>query len=161
MITAAVNQCRFLMNYAESLVLEIPDDRFAEQPAPNVNHPAWIIGHLAFTADLCVGLLEGESVATPDWVKLFKGGTSLTSVRADYPSKDELLERFRERNATAMELALNAPEELLSGPTKHPRFKSTMPENRDVATFLLSSHVAIHLGQLSMWRRLIGFSPLF
>jgi hypothetical protein len=33
------------------LVGEIADERLAEQPLAGVNHPAWILGHLAWTAD--------------------------------------------------------------------------------------------------------------
>jgi hypothetical protein len=44
-----VNQ--FLMHYCRRLVADVADERMAEQPLLGVNHPASILGHLAFSAD--------------------------------------------------------------------------------------------------------------
>ena len=44
-----VNQ--FLLGYLRKLIGDIPDERTVEQPLPDVNHPAWILGHLAWSTD--------------------------------------------------------------------------------------------------------------
>jgi hypothetical protein len=44
----------FLTQYCGMLMADIADERMAEEPLPGVNHPAWILGHLAVSADLAV-----------------------------------------------------------------------------------------------------------
>ncbi len=157
----AVQQNQFLLGYAKNLTDDLPDERWTEQPFPGINHPAWIIGHLANTADSGVTMVGGQKAGKPEWANLFKGGTTVTSDRSAYPSKEELLNWFNGQYETLQKLSLAATEERLNAPNIHPRLKTLMPTNREVITFLLSSHLAIHLGQLSMWRRLIGLPPLF
>ncbi len=48
MLDSELNVNRFLVTYCRMLVGDIADERLAEQPLPDVNHPAWILGHLAF-----------------------------------------------------------------------------------------------------------------
>ena len=35
------------LGYAKRLVADIPDGAMALQPAPGMNHAAWVLGHLA------------------------------------------------------------------------------------------------------------------
>ena len=51
MLQEAIHVNRFLVGFGQGLLSEIPDERMTEQPLPGVNHPAWILGHLALTAD--------------------------------------------------------------------------------------------------------------
>ena len=51
MLESALRVNQFLVSYCRMLVGDIADERFTEQPLPGVNHPAWILGHLAFSAD--------------------------------------------------------------------------------------------------------------
>jgi hypothetical protein len=37
------------LGYAKRLVADIPDDTMAIQPAPHMNHAAWVLGHPAPT----------------------------------------------------------------------------------------------------------------
>jgi hypothetical protein len=45
------------LGYAKRLVADIPDDTMALQPAPGMNHAAWVLGHLACTADMLGDML--------------------------------------------------------------------------------------------------------
>ncbi|SFH60417.1 DinB family protein [Planctomicrobium piriforme] len=161
MLELAIKQNKFLLGYTDGLVRDVADERFTEQPLPKVNHPAWILGHLAYAGDGCVGLLGGDKTLSPEWLELFKGGTSLTDVRSNYPSKDELLASLRKRYETAQALAERITPEQAMAPNGHARLKESMPQVQDLASFLLTGHFAVHLGQLSMWRRMIGLPPMF
>ena len=88
-----------LMGYAEMLLQDIEDADFAVQPAPGINHPAWILGHLAYAADGAVGLLGGEKLTDRDWSVKFGRDSKITGERSDYPSRDEMLKMFRETHA--------------------------------------------------------------
>ncbi len=69
-----INQ--FLLHYCRMLTADIADGRMTEQPMPGVNHPAWIVGHLAFSAELIVCRLGGDKFLPGEWAELFKPGSS-------------------------------------------------------------------------------------
>ena len=151
----------FLMQYCRTIMADIPDERLTEQPLPGVNHPAWILGHLALTAEFAAAFLGAEKRLPQEWGPLFRPGSKLESERGKYPSKEVLMreveqgfERLRQRAATA------TPEQFAQ-PSTNPRIKDALPTAKDVAAFLLTGHMGGHLGQLSTWRRMIGMPPLF
>jgi len=151
----------FLLQYCRLLVADIPDDRMAEQPVPGVNHPAWILGHLAYSANAGLALLGTTKIFPTEWEPLFAPASKVTASRSNYPSKEELIEAIDKGFALLRETASNADDEHLSQPTTNPRMKDGLPEARDRVAFLLTGHLGVHLGQLSSWRRMIGLPPMF
>lgn len=153
---------RFLMGYARMLLADISDEQMAEQRVEGINHPAWILGHLIYSADSAIGAAGGDKTLSDEFIKKYAGGSKLTNIRADYPStKEELLNDLDARFAKAIELAANASEEVLARPTPSPRLRPTLPTMRDLLPFLFTVHFSLHLGQLSAWRRTMGLAPLF
>ena len=150
-----------LMQYCRTLLADIPDGRMAEQPVPGVNHPAWVLGHLALTADGTLEKLGGQKALPASWGALFGAGSKPSDARGDYPPKDELLRAFEQSYQQLRQKAATAGPEQLSQPTANPRAKETLPTMREVVAFLLTGHLGVHLGQLSSWRRMIGLPPLF
>jgi hypothetical protein len=151
----------FLMRYCQTLLADIADDRMADQPLPGVNHPAWILGHLAVTADTAMTLLGAEKVLPSEWGALFGFGSKPTESRSRYPSKTELLQAVEQAYERVRQEVSAATPEQLSEPTSHPRMKDLLPTTKDRIAFMLTGHVGTHLGQLSSWRRMIGLPPLF
>ncbi len=90
----------FVLYYARQLTADIDDAQLAEQPAPGMNHPAWIIGHLAICTDYAAMTLGLEKTCPEAWHKMFGPGSTLTTNRSDYPSKAELIERAGGRPRT-------------------------------------------------------------
>ena len=154
-----VNQ--FLVQYCRLLVGDIADERLAEQPLPGVNHPAWVLGHLAFSADRARGLLGAEKELPAAWTPLFGPGSQPSASRSDYPSKDDLLRAVEQGFERLRQQAAAATPAQLARPTTNPYTKDALPTVRDGVAFLLTGHLGIHLGQLSMWRRMIGLLPLY
>ncbi len=74
MLKSAIQVNLFLMHHCRMLVADIADERLAEQPHAGVNHPAWILGHLAWTADGALGML-GAQKALPEWATLYSRGS--------------------------------------------------------------------------------------
>ena len=161
MLESECNINRFLLGFARTLVAEVADERLTEQPLAGVNHPAWILGHLAYSGDGAVGVLGGQKTLTGDWTKRFGAGSKPSSLRADYQSKDELLHVLEERFDCARQMAATATPEKVAGSNPNPRLKEGLPTVRDAVALLLTGHLAFHLGQLSAWRRMIGLAPLF
>lgn len=161
MLDTEIKVNQFLVGYCRMLLKDIADERMAEQPLPGVNHPAWILGHLAFSADGAIARLGGEKLLPPEWTSLFGPGSKVSSVRSDYPATDELVRAVEQGFEKARQLAQSATPEQLAAPTVNPAMKGALPTARDGVAFLLTGHLGVHLGQLSSWRRMIGLAPLF
>lgn len=91
MLDSAIQVNLFLIHYCWMLVADIADERLAEQPHAGVNHPAWILGHLAWTADGALGMLGAQKRLSAEWPSFFGRGSKPSAQRGLYPSKDELL----------------------------------------------------------------------
>lgn len=154
-----INQ--FLMQYAQSLVADLDDERLAEQPTPGVNHPAWILGHLAFSGHRARMILGAKMELPQGWMSLFGPESKLTSTRGDYPTKVDLLAILEQSFTQLRDQIANSPPELFSQPSANPYTRDALPTLYDSVAFLLTGHFGLHLGQLSAWRRMIGRPPLF
>jgi hypothetical protein len=151
----------FLLQYTRTLVGDIADERMAEQPVAGVNHPAWILGHLAWTADNALAMLGAAKTLPAEWVPLFARESKPSASRGMYPSKDELLHALaRSYEQVRQKVAAAAPEQL-AAPTTNPRVKDALPTLKELIAMILTGHVGIHLGQLTSWRRMIGLPPMF
>ncbi len=152
---------RFLMGYCRMLIGDIPDERMVEQPHPGVNHPAWILGHLAWSTDRARSLLGLEPECPSEWTATFGFGSKPSESRGDYPSRDELIAAVERGFERLREQAAAATTEQLDQPSPNSRTKEQLPTVKDAIVLLLTGHLGVHLGQLSMWRRMIGLPPLF
>jgi hypothetical protein len=161
MLDSAIQVNLFLVQYCRRLVGDLADERLAEQPQAGVNHPAWILGHLALTADGLQEMLGAQKTLPPEWKALFGAGSKPSATRANYPSKPELVRAFEESYQQVRQRAAVASADQLSRPTTNPRIKESLPTAKDTLTFVLTGHMGVHLGQLSSWRRMIGLPPLF
>lgn len=152
----------FTVQYANGLVKDVPEERMAEQPHGVPNHPAWVIGHLAATNDFFLKVALGQPTTLPEsWGKLFGPGSSPTTDRAIYPAKAELLDalvKTCERLSAALQ---TVSEEELNQPNPVEKMASRFPTKGDVLAFIATSHAAMHLGQVSSWRRAAGLGSVF
>jgi hypothetical protein len=157
---------RMSLMYAETLVKDIKPADFARYAAGvKANHPAFCIGHLANYPERMLEFLGRQDVARPDqrFLDLFSAGKEC---RDDpdgsiYPSKDEIVGRFRERYQLVLGVLAETPDEVFFKPNPSPskRFAEMLPTMGALASFLVGSHCQVHLGQLSTWRRFMGYGP--
>ncbi len=150
-----------LLRYCHMLVVEIGDERMAEQPMPGVNHPAWILGHLCFSADRGRSLLGHDKILPEEWTPRFGPGSKLTAVRGEYPAKEVLLNAVDVGFELLRRQAGNATPEQFAKPNPNPFSKDILHTTKDAVAFLLTGHLGVHLGQLSVWRRMQGIPALF
>ncbi len=144
------------LNQAKRLMGDIPDDRICEQPRGVINHPAWQLGHLAYTSERA-GVILGLSTTLPqDWEALFAPGSKPTSDAAAYPSKATLLQALEEQHGRVAEAIGKTDLSVLQQPTPRESTRKIFPTVGDLVIFLLTGHEAWHLGQLMAWRRAAG-----
>ncbi len=147
------------LDYAKALLEPIPEELFAHLFHPQVNHPAFCVGHLAIYPDKALAIMgRADLVRTlPIDEGVFKDGSPCVEQDGRYPSKEVLLPLFFDRYAAAIEALRSFPEARLAdlNPMEG-RMREMFPTVGAALNFLLNNHVMMHLGQVSAWRRLAG-----
>lgn len=150
------------LHYAVGLVEAIPDEELTLQPVAGqvINHPAWVLGHLAVSNDFAAESLGGQAVCPPAWAALFEQGTRPQADRSLYPTKAVLLDHLQRSVAAVKDrLAMASPQQL-AGPAPDV-MRDFFPTMGNFVVFDMTTHAGTHLGQLSAWRRAKGYPALF
>ncbi len=151
----------FMRSAFDLLLTGVDESKFADQPMPGMNPPAWILGHLAIVADRGCEVLGAPRQLSEAWHTQFGPGSTPSSKLSDYPSKAELLAALDAGHARLSSLALAADPALLAEPHGRERIAALLPTKGDLVAMMMTAHEGTHLGQLSTWRRCIGIPPLF
>jgi len=147
----------FNLGYTQMLMKDIPDEQIADVPHPGMNHPAWVLGHLAVVTDGAARILGDDNPQMPaGWKELFTGGSVAEADRSKYPSKDELLTQLSAGHERVARLAADVAPERLAAENPNEFLRPGLPTVGDMLTFMMTSHESIHLGQHSAWRRVKG-----
>jgi uncharacterized damage-inducible protein DinB len=148
---------------SQKLVADLTDEQMCAQPVSGVvmNHPAFILGHLALVAGDFAGSFVGLSPICPaGWKELFNQGAKPLADRSLYPSKAELLQKLEEGHARLAEAVAKAKPEVLAQPAPE-KMRQRFPTVGGLLAGMMTSHEASHNGQLSAWRRAMGLPPVF
>lgn len=132
----------------------------------NTNHPNFVMGHLCLYPAKVLDLLEIDSseVQAPEsWHAMYKAGVTCdhaASGSGPYAPKDELLEFFSRTHAYALERVADVPDEFYL--REHPDAvrRQKFPTIGVMTNFYLTSHIMLHAGQLSAWRRMMGYGSI-
>lgn len=157
MVQTIIKQFDFNLAFAKKLVEDVSEEQMTIIPSKGLeNHPAFTLGHLVSGSAMTVEDLGGEFKIPNGWKELFlrngPGDPRLPKKDVTYPTKQELLAELEKQHDLVKEYLLKATEEQLATPIKW-RFDSYMPTLLDVVLFMCVNHEAMHLSQLSAWRR--------
>jgi hypothetical protein len=146
----------WVLDYTRKLANGIDDAQMTVQPAPGMNTPVWILGHLAIASDFA-GMFLGLPMACPKvWHKIFGPGSDPSKVPTPHPTKAELLAQIEANHARVTEALRTATPEALAKPHTFAPTRDIFPTIADMLAHLMTTHPTLHLGQLSAWRRLHG-----
>lgn len=157
MIDSIIRQYDFNLAFAQQLVSDLNENQMITIPSRGlVNHPAFTLGHLISGSALTVEDLGGTMQIPDDWKELFlrkgPGDPRLPQTDIQYPPKEILLHELYRQHELVKHYLKETTLEQLNEPIKW-RFHNYMPTLMDVVTFMCINHEAMHLGQLSAWRR--------
>jgi hypothetical protein len=148
------------LEFLRRLVADVPDELFTAQRNVVLNHPAWVIGHLIQSAQAIGGEI-GLAEWLPDtWGQRFGSGSTPVSEREAYPSKETLLEMLAEAERRITTRLTEIGQGALAEPLPDERYREVFPTIGHAVLHILTSHASIHIGQLTVWRRVTGFGPL-
>lgn len=156
MISEILNSYELSLQFLRHLVEDLDDGQMVRQPENVPNHPAWIIGHLVHSCEQIGGEIGIPPWLPADWGDRF--GTDSTPV-ADltaYPAKEALLRALDDGHQRIAEALKGIGEAGLAEPLPDVRFRHRLPTIGHAVLHILASHTALHLGQLTVWRRTMG-----
>jgi hypothetical protein len=147
----------FNLSYARKLTADVADDQMCAQPVAGreMNHAAFVLGHLAWASDGLVRLVGQQPALGADWKDLFGMGAKPLADRSRYPAKAALLQALEEAHSRLSAAVAGASPEVLAQPAPE-RFRERYPTVGHMFLGLMTAHEALHLGQLSAWRRALG-----
>jgi hypothetical protein len=147
--------------YVKAVVKDFDDAQFTRPVAGAINPPAYIISHLISSADSGLVKLGRAPLCTDEWRKTFGPGCQ-PDPNYKYLPKAELLQLFDRNYDEFRSAAATATPDVVAQPHGVPLFSGTPIESvGDIVVLLLTSHLGVHIGQMSMMRRQLGFAPIF
>ena len=157
------------IGYGERLLTDIKPEQFARfakigDTVIQSNHPAFIFGHLSLYGcrvmeDL--GLDASEHQPTGTFLKAFSHQAECLDDPDGtiYPAMDEITGAFFSSYRAAVEALNNAPDEPFQEENPNEGLREKFPTKGAMLGFYVGGHVMMHIGQLSAWRRAMGFGP--
>jgi hypothetical protein len=149
-------QCRHLLSLAEPMLDGLGDEHLNLAPPAFGKTAGWLLGHLCITADFARKLCGRRAICPAEWRATFSPGTTPPEDAAAYPQMSALCDAFRRTYQDLCDAALAADDAMLSVPTPFERARPAFPTVREFLPWLMTGHLAYHLGQLGDWRRVAG-----
>lgn len=157
---SSVAQGRYLLSLAEPILAGLDDSHRALEPQPGAKTAGWLIGHLAVSGDFARRLCGQPALCPNEWRAMFNPGTQPSTEASTYPSMTTLCDTFRRVYGSLGSAAEQADPAALSAVNPFAAARPDFPTAGDFVAYLLSSHLAYHLGQLVAWRSAAGLGRL-
>jgi len=155
-LTMLAAQCRHLVGLTERAVADLEDSHSALEPAPGVKTAGWLLGHLAVTGDFARRLCGRPPLCPREWRSAFNPGSQPSHNAGDYPSMPLLRETLIAVYTDLCTAAPTVDPAALAVPNPFEPGQAGFPTAGEFAGYLLTGHLAYHLGQLMTWRAAAG-----
>jgi len=131
------------------------------QAAPGVNHPLWLLGHIATSEDhLVLDFCAGRPLLPKNYGPLFGIGSKPLGDASAYPAAEEVLTELSRVHKSALAYVRGASAaELDLPPVPFERMEGRARElfrTRGRCIWFHGHHEAMHAGQMGYIRRLLG-----
>lgn len=156
MIPEILNSFGLTLDYLHRLVADVEENQLTVQPHGVINHPAWVMGHLAHSFQAIGGERGLPPWLPEDWSERFGTGSTPIPDRTAYPTKQTLLAAIddgRQRLTAALSILTDRD---LAVPLPDERYRSVFPTLGHAVLHILGAHAAVHVGQVTVWRRAMG-----
>ena len=151
-----INSFGMHVDAVRQLVSDVPNSDMYQQPLGVPNHPAWTLGHLAYSFE-SIGEEIGLSRTLPgDWGARFGTGSVPATQGDNGLSKPQLLQYVDEAGQRVRSRLVAMSAEDFSQPLPDVRYRDVFPTIGHAVTHILVGHTAVHIGQLMVWRRAMG-----
>lgn len=139
---------------------EIPELDFHLLPSGGGNSPNWILGHLVVVNRFGLSMLGLPTEELGALMPIYGPGSQPTENTASLMTRDELLDQFVGTGKQFLSAIEAASVEQLDAAQTTPFFQDALPTTRELLAHLLTTHLGLHFGQLSAWRRSRGYDSV-
>ena len=140
----------------DKFTADLSDEEFFKPPVPGANHAGWIVGHIAVSEDSLASGVTGEEKSIPESIQeLFKGGSKCLADAAQYPSRKEIEELYKNTRAHTIEAIKASDESTWDAPSPEGFTKEVFPTVASIWG-LIGTHQYWHIGQLTVCRTALG-----
>ena len=154
-----VELLNFQLMYLNRLVENIPDERLYEKQLEGYNSAGWILGHICIEGEDLIRQLPRKTIfekLDSNWEKWFRNSTGKITTITDLPNKEMLINtlnsRYKLLGAAYADLTIakrngNHPSNLL---------KEVLTTFDAWFAHHLTTHIAMHCGNIVVWKKMIG-----
>ncbi len=150
----------YSLNFLRELVADLSAKEMVLQSEQIKNHPAWVIGHLAFSCQAIGGEIGLKSWLADNWGQRFGMGSEPVSDVVAYEDKAELLAILSDAQGRITKAVNNLPPQQLASPLPDDNYQNELPSIHHAIHQILIAHPAYHAGQTVIWRRAIGLPKI-
>ena len=157
---ASVHQCDVLCSLAETVCADLDDSHLTLEPVAGGKTAGWLVGHMAVTGDFARRLCGQRPICPTTWRPLFSPGSTPSTSPNAYPSMSELRAALQAVYRDLRVAALAAPESQLAIENPYAPARAAFPTAGEFVEYMLTGHLAYHIGQLVAWRAAAGLGRL-
>ena len=150
----------YSLDFLREQVADIAAADMVAQPNGIVNHPAWVIGHIAFACQMLGGAIGLVKWLPNDFAPRFAPGSKPIADSSLYEPKEEALAILRDAQLRMTHAIEQLNEAQLDAVFPAESYREVFPTIRHALTQVLVGHTANHIGQLFVWRRAMGLPPM-
>ena len=144
------------LQHLRRLIEDLDEKQIVAHRDAAPNHPAWILGHLIHSCEAICGELGLDPWLPEDWRECFGTGSTPVADANSYPTKDFLLDMLNDAYQRLSTALAEFGEVGLARPLPDEEYRKSLPTIGHALVHILASHTALHIGQLTVWRRAMG-----
>lgn len=153
---SVTRQGKFIFNQGKRWLADLNDNHLALEPIAGLKTAGWLVGHLSVTGDFGRRICGLTPMCPKEWRTLFNPGTFPSLDRSIYPPMAALCETVANVYRDFFASAPEAPEDVIALPNPYTPALTAFPTAGDFAAYLMTGHLAHHLGQLGSWHAAAG-----
>jgi hypothetical protein len=117
---------------------------------------------MAVTMDLGLELIGDHAQCPTEWHEMFGLGSTPRSMTAPFPAKTDLVKMFQSSHSRLLDAANRVPAELLASKHNLPidTLQNYLPTVQDALSYLMTTQLAMDIGQMILLRRAAGLPPV-
>ena len=148
------------LDFLREQVADVASADMAAQPNGILNHPAWVIGHLAQVCQDVGGVIGVPPWLADGWAGRYGGGSAPVADVGAYAAKDDALAVLGDARSRITRAVGRLDESRLDEPFPDESLRDVFPSVRHFLTQVLVGHTAYHVGQVGAWRRAMRLPPV-
>lgn len=148
------------MDFLGQQVADVAPADMVAQPLGFPNHPAWTIGHLAFTCEMLAGAVGTPPWLPQHWAARYGSGSKPVADLSRYESPTDALAQLRDAQSRIVGAVQQLTPSQLDTPFPDPAYHDVFPTVQHAITQVMVGHTAYHVGQVSAWRKAMNLRPM-